>query len=157
MSQVSSPIEKRQLQPAGGAVNQLLVAIKAYSVYAGNHPNRKQAVSRLHTALVSFLQDYGPLQITIEREGLHYEGVAVHSGTGLDADLGFSALRDGLKWLRFDPGLSLPETEVFVWILHQHRQPEEESGDDLVTALWEAGPAHIRYQATELSLEDDLA
>jgi len=154
---VPGMLVNEQLQRARATITQLLSASKTLSVYSEEHPSCEQAVHRFHRGLLSFLEEYGQLQIGIERDRLLYEGSVLHAGPANEENIGFSLFRDGVKSLSFLRGIEFVETQRLVQILHRHRQLDERSSEDLVTALWEANLPHVRHQATELVLEEDSA
>ncbi len=154
------PVAQAEPGAARGAsakqvVASLVQAAKVYSIYAGTHPVRAQALERLHGNLASALAAEGRIALTVQRGKILSGTEVVHSE---DPDEGYVILalyRDGIRGLTFLNGLELWETRAFLEILHKYGNLPEEPDGDLVTDLWEARLPHIEYEAVDSDLEVD--
>lgn len=136
-------------------VASLVQAAKVYSIYAGNHPVRVQALERLHANLTASLAAEGQIKLSVQRGKILCGTEVVHSEDPDEGYLILALYRDGIRGLAFLNGLEPWETRTFLEILHRYGNLPEEPDGDLVTDLWEARLPHIEYEAVDSDLEVD--
>lgn len=150
----SAPPTPEEITSVKEAVASFLTAHKNYDLYPPNHPSAKKFQQDLHSRLENFLNRYGELRLTIEKDRLLYHEVAVYEAQPDSENFAFLLFRDGLLWIQFQEGLTSTETRKFTSIISKYRVLPEESEGDIVTALWEEDLPHIRYEASEVFFED---
>ena len=73
-------IDKKEIDAAKWLITSLLLLLKTYGLYSERHPFCEKMLKEFHTKLLSFLEDYDSLVLTIEKRRLLYEGEEVLSG-----------------------------------------------------------------------------
>jgi len=121
------------------------------------HEDARALGRRLVPELVKLANTHGPLilELTPRSVVLGDETVfaADHSNapTGeraLERELSWVLHRDGLRRLRFDPGMTEAEAATFLDVLVVSA-PADATHEDLVTLLWDSGFAHVATETEE--------
>lgn len=126
----------------------LLLSAKNLSLYPEGHTISLNSIRQLHKKLEAFIGRYGDFRLDIEKDRILVQGEDVFVGPSEEGSLGFALFRDGIRWLEFTEGITLEELSDFLSILNEHQLLAGEPTGDIVTALWEAGFAHIQYEVT---------
>ncbi len=143
------------LQPARDLIAFFLIAMKTYALYPEDNETSKRSVINVATRLNEFFENHGNFRFDVKRDRLVFRGVAIHEGTPHVEDMAFILFRNGIQWMEFQKEIELPEVAGFFRLLNQYRETPEESEGDLVTALWEVQFPHLRYEASDILLEDE--
>ena len=85
---------------------------------------------------------------------LTHEGTVVYRQEGVRDNLAFLLFRDGIRQVRFLPGLGPSELTAFVRALARAVDLDK-AEHDLATILWEADLAHITYAVVDPLLEGE--
>ena len=147
---------KGELESAKGTLSAFLNLLKTYALYSEYHPFCEEVVTRFHANLISFLEEYGNLILTVKRNRLLYEENEIHAGPANEDNIAFSLFRDGIESIEMIEGIELWETKTIVKIVHKYKRLPEEPEGDLVTAFWEAQLPHFHYEATEYIPEENF-
>jgi hypothetical protein len=150
-----------ELQAAKKAVHSFVSAFRAYTLYPVEHSSSRKNVTKLQEDLEVFLRDYPSLRLDTARNNFYYKGEVLLEGTAEESNPAYLLTRDGLEYLEFERGLTLPETSALLCLLNRNRNPFEEPEGDIITSLWQGNFAHIRYQEMDIfaleSFHFDLA
>lgn len=142
-------------QPARDLIAFFIIAMKNYALYPEDNEVSQQSVENVVTRLNEFIKKYGDFRFDVKKNRLLFLDQIVHQGVPNVGDMAFILFRDGIQWFEFQKGIELPEVAGFFRLLNQFRETVEESDGDLVTALWEAQFPHLRYEATDVFLDDE--
>ena len=153
---VKKDLLKGELESAKGTFSAFLNVLKTYALYSEYHPFCEEVVTRFHAYLLSFLEKYGNLRLTVKRHRLFYEENEIHSGPANEDNIAFSLFRDGIESIEMIEGIEFWETKAIVKIVHKYKRLPEEPEGDLVTAFWEAQLPHFHYEATEYIPEENF-
>jgi hypothetical protein len=141
------------IQGARQFLTMLSGTLKKINLYSGNHRIYKDALNSLKTALVAFSDRFGSLKIHIRRDRICFGAETIYQGQSELNDLAFILYRDGIQWIDFQPGVELWELDTFLKVLQKYARLEDDSEDDIVTALWQYNLPSIQYEAADLALE----
>lgn len=148
-------LTEEELQSARDLIGFFFIAIKNYALYPEDNEISQKSVANVATRLNEFIKNHGDFRFYVKRSRLLFRGQVVHEGAPHVGNMAFILFRDGIQWLEFQEGIELPEVTGFFKLLNQYRQTSEEPEGDLVTALWEAQFPHLRYEASDIFLEDE--
>lgn len=140
-----------EIEAAKKIVASLLLARKNQALYPEGHTIWKNALETLHALLGSYTQSYGALRIVIEKDQLLVRNEVIYSGQMEEGALPFILFRDGIRWLAFTPGISSGEAQTLLDIINRYSMLSDVSAGDVVTALWEKKPPHIRYEVADFA------
>lgn len=136
-------------------VRDLLAAFKKSTLYPSDHEMRRQSVEQVARRVDAFVSGTAPLRLVVEDDRLLWEGHDVGPGSESVRTLAQLFFRDGVLWFEFLEGLQAGEVDAFIGIVSRYRVVSEDSEGDIVTALWEAGLPHLRYQASDACWEGE--
>jgi hypothetical protein len=138
-------------------VGYLYKSVKTILLYPPTNPLPGEFKLHLHEKLTAWVNERGPLVLTVRGDQFVYEGQTVHEESGGDDNFISTLMRDGVQKISFHPGLELHELDAFLGIIKRVINERSED-DDLVTLLWEASFSNIRYEAiSELDTRDYTA
>jgi hypothetical protein len=153
-------IDLPQGYPAVEELMRLLVkAIRAQQLYATNNPMYKAALDALRAGFRSVWDETPELALTIGETDIQWQGAAVMADPVKSSDsFAWMFYKDGIRELRFSPGIEETEIVRFLEIVGRARKATIED-DDLITMLWEAELAGLSYsyhdaQADEVETEE---
>lgn len=135
---------------AKAAVQSLISAFKAYSLYPANHSFSKKNLARLSDDLDTFLEKYETLRLETGRNNFYFKDELLFEGTAEENNPAYLLTRDGIEHIEFSRDVPSSEISSFLNILNKHRNPFEESGGDIVTSLWQENFSHIDYQEVDI-------
>jgi len=126
--------------------------VRAFRFYPPDNPTLKGLKDQLLRKFQFFLNKYQSFNLQIEQYTLSYKGKILYENRDMKTSLAFSLYKDGLREIRFMKNLEEWEVQGIIDTLKQSEQinPLE---DDIVTMMWERDFTHIRYLATDESLE----
>ena len=154
---LGSQTGKPEVAQVRDLVGYLYKAVKTILIYPPTNPLPGEFKIHLLEKLDAYLGDRGALTLTVRGDQFVYEGETVHEESGGDDNFIATLTRDGVQKLIFVPGLNLEELDQFLGIIKRVINERCED-DDLVTLLWEASFAHIKYEAiSELDSVDYAA
>jgi len=138
-------------------VGYLYKSVKTILLYPPTNPLPGEFKLHLHKKLTAWVNERGPLVLTVRGDQFVYEGQTVHEESGGDDNFISTLMRDGVQKISFHPGLELHELDAFLGIIKRVINERSED-DDLVTLLWEASFSNIRYESiSELDTRDYTA
>jgi hypothetical protein len=131
----------------------LVKAVRAHQLYLPNNPVYRSAIDAVRAAFAPVWQHTDELAINVTETELRWYGRPVLTEQSRSGDsLAWTFYKDGLRELRFIEGFEGDELGKLLAILQRVRKaaPEE---DDLLTMLWEADFAFLRYRYVDLGSE----
>lgn len=120
----------------------------AARLYPRGHPAVSQTLEALHQACLSYLEQWGPIEIQVEETCLLHQGEEIYTHGESRQNLAFLLFRDGIRLIELKPELEVDELESLVDCLAWADELLE-SEQDLATALWERDLEHIEYEAVD--------
>jgi hypothetical protein len=128
----------------------LLKAIRAHQLYLHNNPTYLKALETAKEAFAPVWEETDELTLVVTDTELRWEGVPVLQEAGKASDsLPWILYKDGVRELRLLRDFEQHELVGLLDIIQRVRKatPDE---DDLLTMLWEAEFAHLRYRYVDL-------
>lgn len=145
----------KELETVKDVISSFLVGLKNFGFYPENHVICQKCIENVFKLLEAFLNTYDSLRLDIEKERLIYQGDIVFQESASKQELAFFLYRDGIKWIKFNKGLTSKEIKRFLNILNFYATVQEDPEGDLVTALWEENFSNIRYKASNIYLDSE--
>ncbi len=131
-------------------------ALRAIQLYLPNNSTRAAAIEQARTAFGKVWHVANPLEIQIKEASFHWEGRTVYFDAERGADgLPWLLYRDGLRSLSVQSGFETTDVETLLAILHKARTASPDD-DDLVTLLWVADLATLKYRHVEHDAVGDV-
>ncbi len=125
-------------------------SVRAHRLYQSNNPVYQGFIASLRAAFRNLWTEVGSLRLALEEGAFRWAGRTFTVGEGRDS-LSFLFFKDGVRSLTFLPGFE-DEVEVFLEVVHAVRQAEQ-TGDDVVTLLWEQQFASFQYGYVDVLAE----
>jgi len=126
----------------------LLKTIKSYRIYAPRNPILKRFVLQLYQRLGRYMKRHGPFQFDVEEFKFMVDGQVIYENENMTESLPFLMHRNGLRGLRFDPGIRYAELVDFLETFRSY-EILKDSHEDLVTLLWDKDFSAIQFWATD--------
>lgn len=128
-------------------------AVRAHQLYLPNNPVYKSAIEAVRAAFLPLWDRTDELALKVTETELRWLGRPVLAEQAKSSDsLAWTLHKDGVRELRFLPGFEEKELGTLLDILQRIRKASPEE-DDLLTMLWEADFAFLRYRYVELGAE----
>ncbi len=117
-------------------------------IFSFVHENVRNFVDQTFDELSNYLENNLRLELKIEEFSFSYCGETVYSDTQIDKSLPYLFFKDGMFLLVIKRGITRPEFEEFLKVIHENAilDPEE---SDMVFSIWEKDFIHVDYQATD--------
>lgn len=145
--------EREGLAPRQQRMAALLTRLATTSRSFLLYDARNEAIHRFLTglldALVSALEEEGPLTFAVQPFEILFEGGAVYLNKDRERSLAFRLYRDGVRQLRFRPGFDGEELAKLLGILSTRYTALYQHEDDVVTLLWKASFRYLDVVAVE--------
>ena len=128
-------------------------AVRAHQLYLPNNPVYKGAIEAVRGAFAPVWQHTDELALKFSETEVKWFGRPVLSESTKSSDsLPWTFFKDGVREIQISPGFETDELVKLFDILHRVRKaaPEE---DDLLTMLWTADFANLRYRYVDLGAE----
>ncbi|HET9982222.1 MAG TPA: HEAT repeat domain-containing protein [Longimicrobiales bacterium] len=126
--------------------------LRSRRLYHATNPAYLNFLSQLQAAFAGLWDHTSSLSISVDEAGFHWKEQVFTIGEGRDS-LPFFFYKDGIRYFAFLPGFE-DELPVFLEVLTGARQ-RDQSGDDLVTLLWEQQFTGFQYSYVDV-LGDEL-
>jgi hypothetical protein len=131
-------------------MHQFIVTMKNMALYPPTSQTNRQALTLLYDWLMEFIEAYGPVVLVVTKDGLFTEaGEMVYKEKPSEQLLSFPLFRDGIQTIIFEHALTEEELRVFINIMHRFRTLTEDDHDDVVTTMWEASFAGVKYTVAD--------
>ncbi|HLG19932.1 MAG TPA: HEAT repeat domain-containing protein [Bdellovibrionota bacterium] len=122
--------------------------IRSQRLYASNNPILVKHQQDLFQRMSKYLSNYGETAFVIEPFQMRVGDEIVYTNDSREESFAFRLFNDGVRTLKFLPGLTLEELNEFVAALNAP-QGEEASELDAVTIFWETEFEHIEYTVAD--------
>lgn len=138
------------------ALRALAKALRANQLYLPNNPTRQRATEIAQSLCTQVWYHTESVRLEISENELLWQGQSVYRDTERGSEsLPFVFYRDGLRELELLPGFEQDELLVLLALLQRAKSaaPDE---DDLVTLLWIADLATVKYRHVEVGGDTEL-
>ncbi len=125
---------------------------RAYQLYDENNPVRRRFVEQLKGEFTQLWTDQDQLVVRVDEDHMYLGDSTVYSSESRNDSLAFLFFKDGVREIKFLPGIESEELEGFLGVLQRARKLVPE-GDDLLTVLWEANLRFFEYLYVDLLAE----
>lgn len=154
--QVAADVDPITVNAISEALRALAKALRANQLYLPNNPTRQRATEIAQSLFIQVWSLTDSIRLEIHESEFLWEEQAVYR----DAERGAEALpfvfyRDGLRELELLPGFELEELPTLLALLQRAKSASPDE-DDLVTLLWVADFAHVRYRHVEIGGDAEL-
>ena len=130
------PDEPPEISSARRALRALDKASRAARTYGPANTVTERFLAQLEAAFTSHLASHGVLAVVVGQSELTVRGTAIYrTEDSVGEGLAFRLFADGIRELRFDPGLTREGLLGFLDALWGRDDPEEQD-DDIATRLW---------------------
>jgi hypothetical protein len=141
------------IAPVEELLRVLVKAVRAHQLYLPNNPVYRSAIDAVTAAFAPVWEHADELAINVTETELRWFGRPVLTEQSRSGDsLAWTFHKDGLRELRFMQGFEGVELGKFLGILQRVRKASPEE-DDLLTMLWEADFAFLRYRYVDLGTD----
>jgi len=158
VQQGSNSEDRRQLAEeavsAALVVQAILKAAKGFALYLPNNPLYERFFDQLVSTLEAHLTRFGALHLDLDQSALRCRSTVIYENSELTDNLVFRMYADGIRSVQFQPGMESHELRAFVEIAAMPSRESDE--DDVVTRLWNADLAHLKYVLVEDSFCTDV-
>jgi len=128
-------------------------AVRAHQLYLPNNPVYKGAIDAVRAAFSPIWEQTDELTLQFFETDVRWHGVPVLKENTKSADsLPWTFFKDGVRELEVTRGFEHEELVKLFEILQRVRKASPEE-DDLLTMLWEADFANLRYRYVDLGTE----
>ena len=128
-------------------------AVRAHQLYLPNNPVYKGAIDSVRAAFAPIWEQTDELPLKFSETDIKWFGRPVFSENTKSADsLPWTFFKDGVREIQLMPGFEEDELVKLFDILQRVRKASPEE-DDLLTLLWQADFANLRYRYVDLGAE----
>ncbi|MCH7891567.1 MAG: HEAT repeat domain-containing protein [Gemmatimonadetes bacterium] len=124
--------------------------LRTLSMYPPNNPIHQQTIEAFREGLSELWEQVPDLEMTVTEAGLHWESELVLPVEEKSQSLAWSLFRDGIRRIRFSPGVEEEEIVTFLGLVHTARTLTDEDEDDLPTLLWAADLQFVHYRVAHV-------
>lgn len=131
----------------------LVKAGRAHQLYLPNNPIYRSSIDALRAAFAPIWQLTDDLTLRFTETEIRWFGKPVLTESSKSADsLPWTFFKDGIREIQLTPGFQDEELGKLLGILQRVRKAAADE-DDLLTMLWEADFANLRYRYVDLGSE----
>lgn len=142
-------------------VTSFAAAFKYYALYPEGHAFSRNYLARFKSDLDEFLLGQKALRLEIVKNTFFYQGEPAAVGGADENNPAYLLSRDRILSLEFARNVELNEITLLLDILKRHRNPLDDTDDDIATTLWHNPFTHIHYEAADIfameAIEFDLS
>jgi HEAT repeat protein len=125
--------------------------LRAFQMYPPNNPMYQRSQQGIHDAFLPIWSSTPHLVFTVTENDLVWEEQVVYHQPNRAESLAWMLYKDGMRILRFRPGVETEEIVTFLQIVSRARLLAGDAADDLLTLLWEQEFLFVDYQFAETS------
>lgn len=131
--------------------------LKSFRQFGARHKTSQGFLAEAHKRLGTFHATHGELRLGVVGADLLYDGQSIYTDPELRTSYPFLLFRDGIHRVVFEPGIEVDEVRVLCQLLRDQSVlgAQVQMEDDLVTLLWDADLAHVRYVVSESFKQDE--
>ena len=123
--------------------------LRAFQMYPPNNPMYQRSQQAIHDAFLPIWSSTPHLVFTVTESDLVWEEQVVYHQTNHAESLSWMLYKDGMRMLRFRPGVEQEEIVSFLQLVSRARLLAGDAADDLLTLLWEQEFLFVDYQFAE--------
>lgn len=123
--------------------------LRAFQMYPPNNPMYQRSQQSIHDAFLPIWSSTPHLVFTVTENDLVWEEQVVYHQPNHPESLSWMLYQDGMRMLRFRPGVENEEIVSFLQLVSRARLLAGDAADDLLTLLWEQEFAFVDYQFAE--------
>ena len=128
-------------------------AVRAHQLYLPNNPVYKSSIDAVRNAFAPIWEHTDDLSLRFSEGTVSWYGHPVLADATKGADnLAWTFYKDGVREITIGRGFEQAELVKLFEILHRIRKASPEE-DDLLTMLWEADFANLRYRYVDMGAE----
>jgi hypothetical protein len=128
-------------------------AVRAHQLYLPNNPVYKGAIDSVRAAFAPVWDKTDELALKFSETDIKWFGRPVMTETTKSADsLPWTFFKDGVREIQLTPGFEHDELVMLFDILQRGRKASPDE-DDLLTLLWQADFANLRYRYVDIGGE----
>ena len=154
---MTTPTQEPQLdgvQEVANLMQAVVKALRALQLYLPNNPVYQRAMQNLHEAFASVWEYTDDLEMEVRETALAWGGEPVLEQDTKSESLAWLLYKDGLRSLTVLRGAEDEEFGRLLRVIHRAKTLEPDSGDDLLTLLWEEDFQFLKYEYVQLGLEE---
>lgn len=140
--------EAAELESAKDLIRLVTNASRVFHSYPSNNQLYLSFADQLGEKFPTHLEEYGELVLAVGQYEFLFKGQIVYQETNVSRSLALKLYRDGVRRVRFIPGLEKEEIVGFVGILSKPIAADSLE-DDIVTLMWEQDFSHVKYAVLE--------
>jgi HEAT repeat protein len=125
--------------------------LRAFQMYPPNNPMYQRSQQAIHDAFLPIWSSTPQLVFTVTETDLIWEEQVVYHQPNHAESLSWMLYKDGMRMLRFRPGVETEEVVSFLQLVSRARLLAGDAADDLLTLLWEQEFLFVDYQFAESS------
>jgi len=137
-----------EVESVKGLMRLVTNAARVFHSYPPNNQLYLSFADQLGEKFLDHLEKHEALVVSVGQYEFLFKGEEVYSETNVSRSLALKLYRDGVRRIRFLPGLDKEEIVGFVRILSMPVAADSFE-DDIVTLLWEEDFSHIKYAVLE--------
>jgi HEAT repeat protein len=146
--EVDKDTDKEEIKSAKDLIQSLIKTTRTLKIYLHNNPIHQKFLKELKTKFDQHLVDYGLLRVHVQQHELLWGKEILYSNSNRMESLAFRLYIDGIREITFHEGLEEEELVDFLEAVGSESGPTHQD-DDMATAFWEKGFAHITYQVAD--------
>jgi len=123
--------------------------LRAFQMYPPNNPMYQRSQQAIQEAFLPIWSTTPQLVFTVTETDLIWEEQVVYHQPTRGESLSWMLYKDGMRMLRFRPGVEAEEVVSFLQVVTRARLLPGDAADDLLTLLWEQEFLFIDYQFAE--------
>ena len=124
---------------------------RALQMYLPNNPVYQRTLQQVSDAFAPVWNVTGRLVLDIQEDQITWEAAPVLRFANRAEGLGWQLYKDGLRQLRFAPGVEVEEIFRLLRVINRARTLTADATDDLLTLIWDEEFALISYAFVEVS------
>lgn len=139
--------------PIEGLLRSFVKAMRAHQLYVPNNPVYKGTIDAVRAAFRRVWQETDEITLTFTESDIRWFGHPVLTQEGrTSGSLAWMFFKDGVRGVKLNEGFEADELIRLFGILERTRR-ESPDEDDLLTLLWQADFANLRYWYVEPDVE----
>ncbi len=123
--------------------------LRAFQMYPPNNPMYQRSQQAIQESFLPIWSSTPHLVLTVTETDLLWEEQVVYHQPNRAESLAWMLYKDGMRMLRFRPGVETEEVVTFLQVVTRARLLAGDAADDLLTLLWEQEFLFIDYQFAE--------
>ncbi len=130
-------------------IRTIVKGLRAFQMYPPNNPMYQRNQQAIKDAFLPIWSGTPQLALAVTENELVWEEQIVYQQTNHQESFSWMLYKDGMRLLRFRPGVEEEEIVSFLQVVTRARLLAGDAADDLLTLLWEQEFLFIDYQFAE--------